>query len=246
MDTISKKMSLDKSYFGLNSVQTAQKIFRDEGLRGFMRGVIPPLWGSTVYRAVMLSAYEFAFTHLEQSFEKDHWLKKEVPFTPLRPIVLLSAFAASTVRSGLENPIEYAKVMGQTGQKWSMRDIYRGLTSQVIRNTFMLLPIFAMVDISRRYTDWMSKPAGIFAVTSFSASMGYLIAWPLETLKNLAQSSRPHAGATVGQRIEFLGGLSGLYRGVGPGVIAGGFRNGCAMMIMGSAQKAATKLGLRD
>lgn len=245
LDTLKSKMQIDKNYAKLNSFQTAGKIVREEGMRGFFRGMVPPLWGSTVYRAVMLSAYEYAFTYFSQNYEPNHFINQE-HLGYFRPVTLASALFASTVRSGLENPIEYAKVMGQTNKTWVFRDIYRGLTAQVIRNTGMLLPIFVMVDVSRRHTDFMKQPAGVFAVTCGSASAGYLISWPLETLKNLAQTATPHAGASVSQRIQHMGGLKGLYRGVWPGTICGGFRNGCAMMVMGTAQAWATQLGLRD
>ena len=246
LDTIKSRMLgiNNSSYLKLNTMQTTAKIWRDEGVRGFFRGIVPPLWGSSIYRAVMLSAYEFAFTHVDQNFQPDHVIKQEYMY--VRPVVLCCAFFASTVRSGIENPIEYAKVMGQTGQKWIFKDIYRGFTSQIIRNTGLLIPIFAMIDWSRRHTDLMKKPIGLFGVTCGSASIGYLMAWPLETLKNLAQSSTPHAGATITQRIDYLGGFRGLYRGVVPGTICGGFRNACAMLFMNLAQQWATALGLRD
>ena len=245
LDTIKSRMQINTNYLKLNTFQTAGKILKDDGIRCFFRGMVPPLWGSTVYRAVMLSAYEFAFTHIEQNYPDDHFVKQEM-VGGLRPVVLASAFFASAARSGLENPIEYAKVMGQTNQKWIFADIYRGFSAQCIRNTGLLIPIFCMVDYSRRKTDYMKQPSGIFMVTSVAASAGYLMAWPLETMKNLAQSATPHAGATISQRMEYLGGFRGLYRGVWPGTICGGFRNGCAMMVMGTAQAWATQLGLRE
>ena len=245
LDTIKSKMQINKDYFKLNSFQTTKKIMIDEGVKGYFKGIIPPLWGSTVYRALMLSAYEFAFTYFSQNYEENHWINQDY-MGGIRPVVLASAFFASTVRSGVEQPVEYAKVMGQTNKKWVLSDIYRGLTSQVVRNTGMLLPIFAMVDYSRRKTDWMKQPSGVFMVTCSAAAGGYLISWPLETLKNLAQTATPHAGATVSQRITHMGGITGLYRGVWPGTICGGFRNGCAMMVMSSAQRWATLFGLRD
>ena len=64
LDTIKSKMQISKNYLQLNTFQTVGKLWRQEGARGFFRGMLPPLWGSTVYRAVMLSAYEFAFTYV--------------------------------------------------------------------------------------------------------------------------------------------------------------------------------------
>ena len=69
LDTIKSKMQINKDYFKLNSFQTTRKIMIDEGFKGYFRGMLPPLWGSTVYRALMLSAYEFAFTHFSQNYE---------------------------------------------------------------------------------------------------------------------------------------------------------------------------------
>jgi len=78
------------------------------------------------------------------------------------------------------------------------------------------------------------------------SGMSYAIIWPLETLKNMAQGAVPYSGATIGVRLRHLGGFWGLYRGAGPGIICGGFRNGMAMLAMASFQRAATQMGLRE
>ena len=70
----------------------------DEGVKGYFKGIIPPLWGSTVYRALMLGAYEFAFTYFSQNYEENHWINQDY-MGGIRPVVLASAFFASTVRS---------------------------------------------------------------------------------------------------------------------------------------------------
>ena len=76
--------------------------------------------------------------------------------------------------------------------------------------------------------------------------MAYGLVWPLETLKNLAQAGVPHPSASFAERLTFIGGCRGLYRGVAPGVLCGGLRNGCAMLAMnGVANPLVTRLGLR-
>ena len=87
---------------------------------------------------------------------------------------------------------------------------------------------------------------GNFIVTAAASGLCYAICWPLETLKNLAQSGTPHPHATLTQKIAYMGGPFGLMRGVWPGTIAGALRNGCSMVLMVYAQQWATKLGLRD
>jgi hypothetical protein len=244
LDTIKSRMQVNPDYLKLSTMQTTLKIWRDEGARGFFRGMLPPLWGSSVYRAVMLSSYEYSFTYFSQNYDKDHVVNSE--YFGVRPIVFCSAFFSSSVRSAVENPIEYAKVMGQTGKSWVLADVYRGTSAQVIRNTGLLVPIFVLMDVFRRHTDLMKSTAGLFAVTCGSASLGYLLAWPLETLKNLAQTATPRIGATISERVSYLGGLRGLYRGVVPGTVCGGFRNACGMVVLTYAQAYATKRGLRN
>ena len=65
-------------------------------------------------------------------------------------------------------------------------------------------------------------------------------------MKNLAQSGTPTPGASIKQRLEFIGGPSGLFRGIWPGTLSGGIRNGFGMVAMVYAQQWATKLGLRE
>ena len=156
-------------------------------------------------------------------------------------------------------PVEYAKLMRQTEQSWSFRHIYRGLPWQCMRTTALLLPVFATFDALRQHTSWMTTLSGNFAVTALVVGSSYILCWPLETLKNLAQAGVPHAGASVQARIRHLGGVAGLMRGVGPGAsvyvsvalriagaIGGGMRNAFGMIAMIFAQQWATKLGLRE
>ena len=75
----------------------------------------------------------------------------------------------------------------------------------------------------------------------------YAACWPLETLKNLKQAGLPSSTATLSQRLAYVGGPLGVFRGAVPGIACGGFRNGFAMLAMnGVANPLATRLGLRD
>ena len=69
--------------------------------------------------------------------------------------------------------------------------------------------------------------------------------WPLETIKNLTQSAKPFKGASLKEKINYIGGLKGLYRGCGIGTLNGGIRNGFGIIAMTYAQRWATQLGLR-
>ena len=79
------------------------------------------------------------------------------------------------------------------------------------------------------------------------SATSYAAAWPLETIKNLMQAGLPSTNASIAERVRYVGGPMGLYRGALPGVLCGGLRNGFGFLAMtGFAQPLATRLGLRD
>lgn len=248
LDTIKSRMQMDPSMSKSGALDVAKTMWRAEGVRGFFRGCIPPLWGSMVYRGLMMSGYEFAFTKIDKEFASDSFLKSEIhpTFLPVRPMVVVSSVFAASCRGVFESPIEYAKVMGQIKQKWVVKDMYRGVQWQMLRTVALLIPIFSIMDTVRRRTKLLTTLSGNFVITASASGAAYLLCWPLETLKNLAQSGIPQPGATVAQRISYLGGWTGVYRGVWPGCCAGAIRNGAGMVAMVYAQKWATRLGLRD
>ena len=82
------------------------------------------------------------------------------------------------------------QVMGQTNQKWVLKDCYRGVQWQVLRTTGLLVFIFGTLDMFRRKTEVLKTVTGNFLVTCGASAGSYVICWPLETLKNLAQAGR--------------------------------------------------------
>lgn len=247
LDTIKSRMQMDPAFKTASAWTVATSMWRQEGFASFFHGCVPPLWGSMMYRSVMLSAYEFAFTKLDKECEEESFMKSELsPWLPLRPMVVVSSVFASSMRGVLESPIEYAKVMGQIRRQWQWAHVYRGVHWQMLRTTALLIPIFSSMDVCRRKTTLLQSFAGTFFVTAVSSGLAYIMCWPLETFKNLAQSGLPTPGASVAQRIAYLGGPWGVYRGVMPGALAGAMRNGAGMVAMIYAQRLATRLGLRD
>ena len=160
---------------------------------GVARSIMKPLLGSALYRGTMMSAYEFSFSYFTLNYPKDHFMNTE-QLGFIRPVVPISVVFASVMRGAIEGPFEYAKLMGQTEQKWKLNTIFRGLHWQIFRTTTLLLPIFSTFDYLRRKTDVMKTLAGNFFVTFGVVGAAYAVSWPIETLKNLSQSGLPHAG----------------------------------------------------
>lgn len=205
---------------------------------------------------------------------RDAWTEP-LPYTcgAIRPSVVVSTLCASIARSLVEGPFEYAKVMYQTkrGGNIRVRDIFRGQGMQTLRTTSMLLFIYLPFDYIRRETrllqpapgdpldphglpnmsTWLSAILRQGLVTMSICGAAYTIIWPLETMKNVTQAGMPYPKATTYERLNYLSGGNGfqvrsLFRGALPGIISGGFRNGCAAIAMGSANRFVTASGWRE
>ena len=97
-----------------------------EGPIGFYRGCIPPFFGSVIYRSVQFAVFEAFYT----KWAKDAEMTKAIPFTGgLEWRVLFAGLLGGSARSFIECPFEYAKVKGQTGQSWVMKDIFKGFST---------------------------------------------------------------------------------------------------------------------
>jgi hypothetical protein len=72
-------------------------------------GCIPPLWGSAVYRSIMMSSYEASFTFFEQQTDSGSFWHREYFGKVVRPLVVASTVACSLCRCVAEAPIEQAR-----------------------------------------------------------------------------------------------------------------------------------------
>jgi solute carrier family 25 carnitine/acylcarnitine transporter 20/29 len=88
-------------------LKSIEMVYHRDGLIGFYRGVVPPFFGSIIYRSLQFSAYEAVFTKCESHPST----RKKIPFTGgIELRVLLGAMASATSRAIVECPFEYAKV----------------------------------------------------------------------------------------------------------------------------------------
>lgn len=230
LDTIKTVMQTmtSKSILG-----TARHIFVNNGISGFYRGCIPPMWGSVVYRSCQFSVFEAMYTLLGDNKS----MITSYGYFGLEPRVVIAGLTASTARSIIEAPIEYAKVQGQTGQVWRFSDLYRGAHLQWLRTGPMMTFYFISVDTLRRKTNLMSTTWGQFLISGGSAAVGFILVWPFETLKNRTQAGVDSKGSSMWDNMKRTG-ITGLYRGIVPGVASVFLRNGAAMLVMQKAQKS--------
>ena len=238
-DTLKTKMQAQSGYGNTGILQSCRMIYSTSGLVGFYHGCVPPLLGSAVYRSAQFAVYE---TVHEQTETVLVLRQKVMPiYSDMEVRVLLAGISGASARTMLESPIEYAKVQGQTGQKWRIADIYRGATLQWLRTAPMMTFWFCAMDVSKR-RGWLSSPQGAFLCSGGWALVGFWIVWPFETLKNQAQAG---IGGSVFEKMRRVGGLAGLYRGIGPGSVSVFLRNGAAMVVMRKANQMLAECGLK-
>ena len=90
LDNVKAALQMDKSLHGKSALGAVRAMWARDGITAFWRGCVPPLWGSAVYRAIMMSSYELSYTYFERHAPADALLKKEIGGV-VRPMVVASA-----------------------------------------------------------------------------------------------------------------------------------------------------------
>ena len=121
-DTVKTKMQTQSGFTSTGALASARQILSSEGAVGFYRGCLPPMWGSAVYRSAQFAVYDLLYAEAEKYPSS----LEHVPGTDMQWRVLGAGAVGATARTVLESPIEYAKVKGQTNQKWKLGEVYRG------------------------------------------------------------------------------------------------------------------------
>ncbi|KAI6654992.1 hypothetical protein LOD99_2281 [Oopsacas minuta] len=247
-DTIKTKMQAQPGFEKPNMIQSFVKTVKTQGLRGLYRGSLPPLFGSGIYRSAQFAVYEGIYTYLGSN---QAWSTYEFPLTGgLQVRVLIAGSLASTVRALIETPLEYAKVRGQTGQKWRFMDLYKGFGVTWIRTIGLMTTYFILIDWGRRNAKgtFETPILGPFFASGLAATAGWWLIWPFETMKSQVQCGYGK-NVSLLQRIRLTmrerGGFFALYRGIGPGTIRSFLANGTSMIVMQFAQKKVTDWGIR-
>ncbi|KAK6188766.1 hypothetical protein SNE40_004878 [Patella caerulea] len=245
-DTLKTKMQAEAGFEKTNMVQTFVKTLKQQGLKGLYRGCIPPLWGSGIYRSAQFAVFEALYTQQDNRIGK-----YELPGTGgLQLRVLTAGACASTVRAVIETPLEYAKVRGQTSQKWQLSKVYTGFGVTWCRTMGLMCTFFILVDSGRRhFPEHFKRPLlGPFLTSGIAATLAWWIVWPLEYMKCQVQCDYGQKVSVV-QRMRNVirerGGFFALYRGLMPGTIRSFLANGTSMVVMVTAQRKVSEWGLR-
>jgi len=212
-DLVKTKMQACQAHHQNTSVvESVRLIYKENGVRGFYRGFIPPFIASIGFRSIQFSLYSGAYA------ASSHYslLNDPIPFTGgLRPSVLLGAAAGATGRALIETPLEFIKVQimvgaGQqsannkaTAAAWkegfmqkfsespmsSVKHAYSGFTPTLLRSMGLLGSFFIMVDYSTRFIPHVINAPlfGPFFKGGICATAAWACCFPIETAKSVIQ-----------------------------------------------------------
>ena len=247
-DTVKTKMQAQSGFERLSTAQSFAKTLRTQGIRGLYRGVLPPMWGASIFRSSAIAVFEAAYTAAEASPA----LTMDIPYTAgLQPRVLLGGVCAASCRAVVETPLDYAKIQLQMGEPWRLNKVFTGIGVTWLRTAGLLTVYFSLLDTQRRNfpSAFASPVLGPFLVSGISGVLAWWTVWPLEFIKTRVQCEYGNVKMSAWRRIRAVveeRGVVGLYRGIAPGSMRAFVGNGSAMVVMAAAQKQITKWGWRD
>lgn len=199
-----------------------------DGLRGFYRGVLPPLLGVTPMFAVSFWGYDVG-----KKVVSSYTGRKAEEFTIAD--ISTAGFLSAIPTTGVAAPFERVKVMMQvqSGAKSSMasvigemyrtgglRSIFKGSAATLARDGPGSALYFATYEYVKEKLSSPGENLSLFAISVAGGSAGvamWLGVFPIDTIKSTQQSSNTSISiATATKNIYRKGGIKAFFPGVGP------------------------------
>lgn len=199
-----------------------------DGLRGFYRGVVPPLLGVTPMFAVSFWGYDMG-----KKLVGHYQGKKAEDFTIGE--ISTAGFISAVPTTLVAAPFERVKVMMQvqSGAKSSMgsviaemyrtgglRSIFKGSAATLARDGPGSALYFATYEYIKQKLSSPGESMSLFAISTAGGCAGvamWLGVFPIDTIKSTQQSSNVSVSiATTTKNIYAKGGIKAFFPGVGP------------------------------
>lgn len=244
-DTIKTKMQAEAQFAKEGLVGVGRSVLRNDGFKGFYRGMVPILLSTSVQKSALFAAYAGAKRWCDES--RIAALTTPLPLlSGMTSSVIVGGVAASTARTVVETPFELAKVRRQTGGSFrstagvfslgQVAELYTGALPTWGRATLMLTSFFVLCDQSQRAApELMSRPLlGGFIKGGACATVAWAVAWPVEVVKSKVQGVEAaryqgQSMLTILRETARSEGVRGLYKGFLPGAIRSCLANGVGM-----------------
>jgi solute carrier family 25 carnitine/acylcarnitine transporter 20/29 len=213
-------------------VNEFQSIFKHEGLRGLYRGSYSLLIGGGIMRSAQFGVYSSTI-----AFMSRHTGGPTRPADRLLgifdPQVIVGGFFGGIGRGVVEAPFENIKVRRQVDAKWSLRELYIGSGTTILRNSILVTLFMVNIDLSKYL---FPDTFGPFLTGAITANLAWLTIWPLDVIKSQIQSGK-HEGQSMTELLRKILKSGALYRGLIPGLTRSTVANGLSMAVYDKVEK---------
>ena len=182
-------------------------------LKSLYRGVVPPLFGVGLEKAIVFGTYENTQRLLNAKYDSDHKNKKIIRG--------ISGATAGLMASFIVTPVERLKILRQTNEKFVLRDLnprflYRGLSSTFTREMPGFAIYFSVYEEMKEYfgQNMRLNTFHHFVFGGISGSISWLFIYPQDLVKTRVQASKKDI--TPRQVIKSVfkeHGIRGFFRG---------------------------------
>lgn len=254
-DTLKTKMQVQESYKNKTFLQSVKSVYITDGVKGFYRGGLSIVLGSSMFRSTQFSAFEAFHSRFDKQNLKgksfENFFTKTIPCTMgLEVRTLFAGVFSGICRSILECPFEYIKIRKQVATQFKFKNTYQGLFPLMLKNSLMISIGFCFIDSFRRNTNAWKSSLGIFLASGTSTICCHLLIWPIEIFRNNYMANnkneRKNINELMKENVKQYGVMRGVFRGALPGLISTFLRNGLAMVLLQKIQRLFTTLGFRD
>jgi solute carrier family 25 carnitine/acylcarnitine transporter 20/29 len=151
-------MQAQNNYMHGGMVNTFRTVIKNEGVFALYKGLLPPLLGSSIFRAIQFGVYNSVYANLKVY----KGMQNTIPLTAgVENRVVLAGVIASTCRALVESPLELIKVRKQVGASWDVKSLYKGFGVTWVRTTGLMTTFFVLVDSMVRHAPDVVNAPGI-------------------------------------------------------------------------------------
>lgn len=209
IDTVKVRLQI-QGYDSLS--QAFQSTFKENGIRSFYRGILPPMFTVSIVKSISFQSYStskaWLISHL--GLPKD---QTQIPFRDLTTVSALAGAVAGGIIALVSCPLELVKIQRQVEELLAKQQkngtiergsslrtflrivrtngvtgLYRGLLPHALRDTVGTATYFASYEMSKHtLLPLLPAPVAHFLSGGMSGVASWLVIFPLDLVKSRIQ-----------------------------------------------------------
>jgi solute carrier family 25 carnitine/acylcarnitine transporter 20/29 len=235
LDVIKGRMQAASGESSMTSI--VRTVYSGDGVKGFYKGVVPPIVSLTMLNMLNFSNYAF----MTKTLNIDHSAKG------FNPLVFVAGAAVGPAASFISTPFEFLKIQLQFSQKNSMpykntidaamqiyrshgiKALYTGHSINTYREVLFLGTYFTCYEhIKQGLGSSLGLSLAVPLSGGLAGAVGWLVSFPLDAIKTNIQNIRLGSSGTKSPALSIKDaalhqfrekGFLNMYKGVGPSIL---------------------------